>query len=111
MPRVLGCRCCSPPTGGTHVLEKGPVEPATINDPMNHIRQLAADAGRGPSTMDIIMRVYPVMQGKVDDVVTSILRASEETDVDHFFVGMVNIAETVDQSLETAELVLSKARG
>ncbi|MCI2423639.1 TIGR03619 family F420-dependent LLM class oxidoreductase [Saccharopolyspora sp. K220] len=92
--------------------ETGPFDPATVNEPMRQIRQLAADADRDPAALSMVMRVYPMTPSNtVDDVVSPILRAAEETDVDHFFVQMMNVAETVDHSLEFAEGVLSKARG
>lgn len=94
-----------------HVPEAGPFDPASVNEPMGRIRGLAAGAGRDPADLSMVMRVYPMAKGSVDTVVDSILRAAEETDVDHFFVEMMNVARTADESLEFAEQVLRKARG
>ena len=94
-----------------HVPESGPFDPATVNEPMSHIRGLATEAGRDPAALGLIMRVYPMSKGNADDVVTPILQAAEQTDVDHFFIEMMNVANTVDESLEFAEQVLRRARG
>lgn len=94
-----------------HVPESGPFDPATVNEPMSRIRGLATDAGRDPAELGLIMRVYPMSKGNADDVVTPILQATEQTDIDHFFVEMMNVANTVDESLEFAEHVLRRVRG
>lgn len=92
-----------------HVPDAGPFDPTTVNEPMTRLRGQATDAGRDPAELNLILRVYPMGEAGVDDVVTSILKAGEETDIDHVFVEMMNVARTVDDSLEFADRVLRRA--
>lgn len=93
-----------------HVPETGAFDPAAINDPLTQIRALAQDFGRDPSTVGAILRIYPMSTESLDSIIDTIAAAERDTAVDHVFVEMMNLAHTVDQSLETAEQILHAAR-
>lgn len=94
-----------------HVLGVGEFDPAAVNEPMSRIRRLAADAGRDPDELGMVLRVYPMGPVPADDVVTPIERVERETDIDHVFVELMNVAGNVDEALEVVERVLRRARG
>ena len=94
-----------------HVPESGAFDPAAVDEPMGRIREMAAEAGRDPQALRAVLRVYPMSPDSLDGVVDTIRRAEDSTSVDHVFVETMNLAETADQGLETAENVLRKVRG
>lgn len=94
-----------------HVPGRGEFDPDSINAPMETIRGLAEQVGRDPAELGMVLRLYPTPAASLDQVVDSIVRAGRETDVDHVFVEMMNIAEDVDQALDQAQSVLAAVRG
>ncbi|WP_046501080.1 TIGR03619 family F420-dependent LLM class oxidoreductase [Streptomyces odonnellii] len=93
-----------------HVPGAGEFDPATVNEPMRSIRALAKEAGRDPATLRMVLRVYPAPGTGLDQVVDTIMRAGRDTDVDHAFVEMMNIAASVDESLDKAQRILNAVR-
>ncbi|WNI21426.1 MULTISPECIES: TIGR03619 family F420-dependent LLM class oxidoreductase [unclassified Streptomyces] len=88
----------------------GPFTPDAVNVPMAEVRRLAAEAGRDPSGLGMVLRVYPTTEATLDEVVGAITGAGRETDVDHCFVELMNIAHDVDHALELVRTVLDRAR-
>jgi probable F420-dependent oxidoreductase len=84
--------------------------PAAINDPVEQLRNLAAEQGRDPAQLDLILRVYPTAEGTVDQVVNAITGAHQHTPVKHAFVDLMEIAHTIDHALEIIEQVLDRSR-
>ncbi|WP_031090695.1 TIGR03619 family F420-dependent LLM class oxidoreductase [Streptomyces sp. NRRL WC-3549] len=81
-----------------------------VNAPVAEVRRLASEAGRDPSEIGLILRVSPAPGATVDEVVETISGAGRETDVDHCFVELMNIAQDVDHALELVRKVLDTAR-
>lgn len=94
-----------------HVVGAGEFDPASVNEPIARIRRLAGDAGRDPAALRMVLRVYPMAPMPADDVVAPIVRAGADTDVEHVFVELMNVAGGVDDALEFVDAVLSRARG
>ncbi|WP_326701257.1 TIGR03619 family F420-dependent LLM class oxidoreductase [Streptomyces sp. NBC_01754] len=88
----------------------GAFAPGSVNTPMAQVRRLAAEAGRDPSVLGLILRVYPTPEATLEEVVATITDAGRETDVDHCFVELMNIAHDVDHALELVRRVLGTAR-
>lgn len=88
----------------------GPFDPDAINVPMAEIRRFAAEAGRDPARIDMVLRIYPVVEAGLDDIVEAITRAEAETEVTHCFVELMNVASDVDQALDIASRVLVATR-
>jgi probable F420-dependent oxidoreductase len=84
---------------------------AAIAGPMRRIRQIAEEHGRDPGSLDMILRVYPFPAASLDDVVDTIKRAREETEVRHVLVDLMYHADNVDTLLEKVETVLTGVRG
>jgi probable F420-dependent oxidoreductase len=84
---------------------------SAINIPMAEVKRIAAEEGRDPSQLGMILRVYPTADGSVEDVAESIVRAEQETEVDHCFVDLMNTAKDVDQALDVVNRVLELVRG
>ncbi|RAY17094.1 LLM class F420-dependent oxidoreductase [Actinomadura craniellae] len=97
--------------GWLPVCVPGPWEfdPATVNEPMRLIRDLAGKAGRDPGELGMVLRVYPAPGTSLDQVVETLTRAERETGAGHAFVEFMNIARTVDEALEQAEKILRAA--
>ncbi|MEU1297047.1 TIGR03619 family F420-dependent LLM class oxidoreductase [Streptomyces sp. NPDC005840] len=87
-----------------------PFDPASVNGPLARIRDLAADHGRDPAAVDVVLRLNPQESATVDDVVATIARAGKETDVDHVFVELMYVAGDVEGALDFAARVLDRAR-
>lgn len=83
-----------------------PVDPASITQPMAHLRNLAAQAGRDPAALRMILRLNPTRRATVQDVAGAIDLLGEKASVEHCFVDLMNLAATVDDALETAARVL-----
>jgi probable F420-dependent oxidoreductase len=81
---------------------------AAVTVPMTAIRAMAAEAGRDPADLGMILRVYPQGDAGVADVLEFLDRAGREAGVDHAFVELMNIADDVDQGLEIVSQVLSR---
>jgi alkanesulfonate monooxygenase SsuD/methylene tetrahydromethanopterin reductase-like flavin-dependent oxidoreductase (luciferase family) len=73
---------------------------------MRQIETFAAEHGRDPGELDMILRVYPQEAATVDDAVEFLDRAEREAGVTHAFVELMNLAEDVDQSLEIVDRVI-----
>ncbi|MFC4561066.1 TIGR03619 family F420-dependent LLM class oxidoreductase [Nocardiopsis mangrovi] len=86
-------------------------DPASINGPMATIRDFAEELGRDPVAIDLVLRVSPFPDASVDLIAQTIARAGDETGVDHVFVEMMNLAGTVDESLDGVQRILSATRG
>jgi probable F420-dependent oxidoreductase len=84
--------------------------PTAVNGPVDHLRNLAADQGRDPSELDLILRVYPTAEGTVDRVVDAIAQSERHTPVRHAFVDLMEIAKDVDHALEIISQVLERSR-
>ncbi|MGF1344210.1 TIGR03619 family F420-dependent LLM class oxidoreductase [Streptomyces flavovirens] len=87
-----------------------PFAPDSVNVPMAEVRRLASEAGRDPSELGLILRVYPTPETTLDEVVGTIRDAGRETDVAHCFVELMNVAHDVDHALEWVRKVLGTAR-
>ncbi|MFC3999048.1 TIGR03619 family F420-dependent LLM class oxidoreductase [Nocardiopsis sediminis] len=94
---------CAPGAGG--------FDPGSINGPMATVRDFAEELGRDPVAIGLVLRVYPVAGASVDQIVQAITRAADEAGVDHAFVEMMNLARTVDESLDMAGEILTAVRG
>jgi probable F420-dependent oxidoreductase len=88
----------------------GPFTSDPINIPMAEVRRLAAEEGRDPAQLDMILRVYPVAEAGHDDIVEAITRAEAETDVTHCFVELMNVAHDVDHALDIMDRLLKATR-
>ncbi|MEV3951242.1 TIGR03619 family F420-dependent LLM class oxidoreductase [Streptomyces halstedii] len=88
----------------------GPFAPESVNVPLAEIRRLAAEAGRDPSEVGVILRVNPAPDTPLDEILEAISGAGRETDVDHCFVELMNIAHDVDHALELVRSLLDRAR-
>lgn len=88
----------------------GPFDPDAVNVPLADIRRLAAEEGRDPSGLGVILRLYPTPEATLDEVVEAISAAGRETDVDHCFVELMNLAHDVDHALELVRTVLGMVR-
>jgi hypothetical protein len=73
---------------------------------------MAAQAGRDPATLDMILRIYPTVRGDtvVADVADTIKRVAEQTTVQHVLVDLMYQADDVDRLLELISAVLAAAR-
>lgn len=94
-----------------HVPGASEFDPAALNGTMAEIRRHAAEAGRDPAELGAVLRINPVSPENLDETVETIKRAQAETEIDHVFVELMNLAKDVDQALEFAEQVLRLARG
>ena len=81
-------------------------DPAAITAPMRQIETIAAEHGRDPKQLHMILRVYPQGDATVDDAVEFLVRAEREAGITHAFVELMNIAENVDQALEIVDHVI-----
>src|SRR5690606_38337092 len=94
-----------------HVPGASGFDPAALNGTMAEIRRHAAEAGRDPAELGAVLRINLVSPENLDETVETIKRAQAETEIDHVFVELMNLAKDVDQALEFAEQVLRLARG
>jgi alkanesulfonate monooxygenase SsuD/methylene tetrahydromethanopterin reductase-like flavin-dependent oxidoreductase (luciferase family) len=85
---------------------------AAVNGPMATIRDMAAEEGRDPATLDMILRIYPTVRtdSVVADVADVIRRVEDETEVRHVLVDLMYQADDVDSLLKQVEAILSAAR-
>jgi hypothetical protein len=75
------------------------------------VRRLTAEAGRDPSRLGIILRVYPAKAASIERVAAAVTGAERATTVDHAFVDLMEIADDIDQALEIVSRVLELSRG
>ena len=83
---------------------------AAINGPVSQLRIMAAEQGRDPSRLGLILRVYPTAEGTVDQVVDVITGAGQCTAVEHAFVDLMEVAKDVDHALEIIKQILERSR-
>ncbi|MDT0571797.1 LLM class flavin-dependent oxidoreductase [Streptomyces sp. DSM 3412] len=88
----------------------GHFDPDAIDVPMAEVRRLAAEEGRDPAQLDMILRVHPLAEAGFEDMVEASTRAAAETDVTHCFVELMKVADDVDQALDLANRVLKATR-
>lgn len=86
---------------------------AAVNEPWAVIRGMAAEAGRDPDELGVILRIYPsVRSGTVVREVAGLIRRVEaESEVRHVLVDLMYLADDVDHMLDLAAGVLSGVRG
>lgn len=86
---------------------------AAVNQPLATIRGMAAEEGRDPAELDVILRIYPTVRAGnvVDDVAAVIDRVAAETEVRHVLVDLMYQADDVDTLLKQVDGVLSAVRG
>jgi probable F420-dependent oxidoreductase len=84
---------------------------AAVNQPMTVIRELAAEAGRDPDALDMILRIYPTERSEtiVADVTDMIKRVGDQTAVRHVLVDLMYQADDIDQLLELVAGILRAA--
>jgi hypothetical protein len=84
---------------------------AAVNRPMAVIRELAAEAGRDPDELDMILRIYPTERSEtvVADVTDMIKRVGDQTAVRHVLVDLMYQADDIDQLLELVAGILRAA--
>lgn len=82
---------------------------AAVNQPLAAIRAMAAEEGRDPATLDMILRIYPTVRtdSVVDDVAEMIKRVEGETEVRHVLVDLMYQADDVDSLLGLVEAILT----
>jgi probable F420-dependent oxidoreductase len=82
-----------------------------VNQPMTVIRELAAEAGRDPDALDMILRIYPTERSEtiVADVTDMIKRVGDQTAVRHVLVDLMYQADDIDQLLELVAGILRAA--
>ncbi|WP_028662076.1 TIGR03619 family F420-dependent LLM class oxidoreductase [Saccharomonospora saliphila] len=93
-----------------HVPEWGRFDPAAVTGPLTRIRELARDAGRDPSELGVVLRVYPGSAASLDGVLDTVALARSDGAIEHAFVELMNVAHTVDHALEVVDRVLRAAR-
>jgi probable F420-dependent oxidoreductase len=81
-----------------------------ITVPVSQVRQFAAEYGRDPDELSMILRVYPQGTAGVDDVLEFLIRAGREAGIKHAFVDLMNISASVDHALEIVEYLVSKTK-
>ncbi|MBB4910838.1 TIGR03619 family F420-dependent LLM class oxidoreductase [Actinophytocola algeriensis] len=83
-----------------------------VNQPLAAIRAMAAEAGRDPGALDMILRIYPTVRtgSVVDDVTDVIKRVEGETEVRHVLVDLMYQADDIDTLLKQVQGILSAAR-
>jgi probable F420-dependent oxidoreductase len=87
-----------------------PVDPATdIAAPMTMIRRLAEQEGRDPDQLGTILRIYPMGSPSVEVTADAIALVEDKAEVDHAFVELMNLADTVDDALDVAGRLLHLA--
>ncbi|QRP45146.1 TIGR03619 family F420-dependent LLM class oxidoreductase [Amycolatopsis sp. FDAARGOS 1241] len=81
---------------------------SAVTKPLATIRELAAEAGRDPSELDAILRIYPTERSSevVAQVADTIKRVEQETEVRHVLVDLMYQADDVDDLLGLVEGVL-----
>lgn len=89
----------------------GPFDPdAAITAPLDHIRQMAAQAGRDPASIGTILRVNPTENATVEQTADTLVQAEREADTDNAFVDLMALADNVNHAIELAERILDRAR-
>jgi alkanesulfonate monooxygenase SsuD/methylene tetrahydromethanopterin reductase-like flavin-dependent oxidoreductase (luciferase family) len=89
----------------------GEFDPQTfVTTPLTRIRQMAEEAGRKPGDIGAVLRVYPTEDATVDETARALVRAEQEAGMEHAFVDLMNLAESVDHAAELAERILERAR-
>jgi probable F420-dependent oxidoreductase len=83
-------------------------DPAVITGPVRQVERFAAEHGRDPGDLDMILRVYPQGDATVDDAVTFLARAGREAGITHAFLELMNLAEDADQALDIVERVIGR---
>jgi probable F420-dependent oxidoreductase len=83
---------------------------AAVTGPLGRIREMAEQNGRDPASIATILRVYPVENGTVAEIVDTLQRAGQEAGVTDALVDLVAIARSTGHALELAEEILGKAR-
>ncbi|SEQ51512.1 TIGR03619 family F420-dependent LLM class oxidoreductase [Lentzea albida] len=86
---------------------------AAVNEPWAVIRGMAAEAGRDPDELDVILRIYPSVRSAtvVREVAELIRRVEAESEVRHVLVDLMFLADDVDQMLDLAAGMLANVRG
>ncbi|WP_439655964.1 TIGR03619 family F420-dependent LLM class oxidoreductase [Lentzea sp. HUAS TT2] len=86
---------------------------AAVNEPWAVIRGMAAEAGRDPDELDVILRIYPSVRSStvVEEVVELIKRVEAESEVRHVLVDLMYLADDVDHMLDLAAGLLAGVRG
>jgi probable F420-dependent oxidoreductase len=89
----------------------GEFQPAlAIAGPIGRIREMAEEFGRDPASIAMLMRVYPVEDGTIAEVLDTIRQSREEAGVTDVLVDLVAIARSTSHALELAGEILQAAR-
>jgi probable F420-dependent oxidoreductase len=83
---------------------------AAIATPMAHIREMAEQAGRDPSHLRMILKIYPTATASFKDIAEALADVEEKAGVDHAFVDLMYLAKSIDHALEIMSRVLELAR-
>lgn len=93
-------------------VQPGGLEPTMLTGAMARVRETAAQAGRDPNELDVILRINTQAGDTVESIVETILLARDQASVDHVFVDFTfrDLATSVEHALELAGRVLEMAR-
>ncbi|TCK21691.1 TIGR03619 family F420-dependent LLM class oxidoreductase [Pseudonocardia endophytica] len=80
-----------------------------VTTPWERVRGMAADAGRDPGALDAILRINVRTGQGVDDVVATLRRVAEETEIGHAFVDLMYVADDAATMLDLATRILDAA--
>ena len=83
-----------------------PFDAAAITAPVRQIETFAAEYGRDPGELGVLLRVYPQGEATVDDAVEFLVRAEREAGVTDAFVELLNLVASIDQALEIVDRVI-----
>ncbi|WP_017556619.1 TIGR03619 family F420-dependent LLM class oxidoreductase [Nocardiopsis baichengensis] len=89
----------------------GPDLGRAVDRPLAAVREAAERHGRDPNALDVVLRINPDPEARVEDIATTVLEAGREHGVGHAFVDLMYLAEDVDRTLDLAERILEKVRG
>jgi probable F420-dependent oxidoreductase len=92
--------------GWLPVLSIGRVGPESILKVRANLNRVAEEAGRDPSTIDVVLRINAAVPTPLPEIAAAALDAAEKTGIEEFFFDLTYQSDTVEAMLDQAHELL-----
>lgn len=88
----------------------GRLDPESYPEPLSVIRRAAADAGRDPAAIEVILRLNPLKGVEITDIADGVLAVRDKIGLDEVLIELMYLEPDIDRSLDVVATLLPLLR-
>ena len=92
--------------GWLPVMRVGTMGPEAVLGNLRNLHRVAEEAGRDPSTIDVVLRVSSSAGTPLPQIAAAALDTAERTGIEEFFFDLAYLSDTIETALEQAHELL-----